>query len=89
MMPDIYLPTLHWFAMQNPFSGSHGELRFFIRPNVVKAGSKEVDFAQSTIIAELWHGLYCYEMSQIEEKAEFPMSEDGLNALRTWLVAHI
>jgi hypothetical protein len=56
---------------------------------VVKAGSKEVDFAQSTIIAELWHGLYCYEMSQIEEKAEFPMNEDGLNTLRTWLVAHI
>jgi hypothetical protein len=88
-MIDIYLPTLHWFAMQNPFSGSCGDLRYFIRPNVVKAGSKEVDFAQSKIVVELWHGMYCYEMSQIEERAEFPMSEDGLNALRSWLVANV
>ena len=30
----IYLPTLHTFAMNNIFTGSHGNLRFRIAPKV-------------------------------------------------------
>ena len=39
---DIYLPTLHSFAMNNIFTGSCGALRFRIVPNVVKKTQKEV-----------------------------------------------
>ena len=82
----IYLPTLHSFAMNNVFTGSEGNLRFRIVPKVVKlTGSKEVDMENSTIFAELWHGILCYEKSQMEKEATFPMSEEGRAALKSWL----
>ena len=68
-MKEVFLPTLHWFAMTNLFTGSCGEFRFRAKPNVVMATAKEVDFDQSTIIAEFWHGLYCYEKSEMEGSA--------------------
>ena len=82
---DIYLPTLHSFAMQNIFTGSCGPLRFRIVPNVVKKNSKEVDMEQSSIAAEYWHGNLCYEKSQMEDSATFPMSEEGRTELKKWL----
>ena len=88
-MADIYIPTLHTFAMENPFTGSCGMFRFKITPNVVKATPKEVDFAQSTIQAEYWHGLFCYEKSEIEATEVFPMTEEGRAAMKAWLEAHI
>lgn len=88
-MPEIYLPTLHTFAMNNTFTGSWGMLRFRAVPNVVMATPKEVDFAQSSIRAEFWHGLYCYEKSQMEGERTFPMSEQGRAELLAWLEANI
>ncbi len=84
-MADIYIPNLHSFAMDNVFTGSQGMLRFKISPRVVKSTPKEVDFAQSAIFAEYWHGVYCYEKSEMEGSAEFPMSEEGRLALKAWL----
>ena len=57
-MAEIFLPTLHTFAMNNIFTGSCGLFRFRAVPNVVMATPKEVDFAQSSIHVEYWHGLY-------------------------------
>lgn len=88
-MEELYLPTLHTFAMKNLFTGSMGLFRFRIQPNVVMATPKEVDFEQSTIRAEYWHGLFCYEKSEMEGSAEFPMTEEGRSALLEWLKAHI
>lgn len=88
-MAEIFLPTLHWFAMNNPFTGSCGEFRFRAKPNVVMATAKEVDFAQSSITAEFWHGPYCYEKSQMEGQQTFPMSEEGRLQLQTWLESNI
>ena len=89
MKPDIFLPTLHTFAMNNPFTGSWGELRFKAVPNVAMLNPKEVDFANSSITAEFWHGPYCYEKSQMEGKETFPMSEEGRLALKAWLESNI
>ena len=88
---DIYLPTLHTFAMNNIFTGSCGELRFRIEPKVVKQenNKKEVDMANSSIYAELWHGPLCYEKSTMEKEATFPMSEEGRLALKTWLEENV
>jgi len=88
-MADIYIPTLHTFAMENPFTGSCGLFRFKITPNVVKATPKEVDFAQSTIQAEYWHGLFCYEKSEIEATEVFPMTEEGRAEMKAWLEANV
>lgn len=84
-MAEIFLPTLHTFAMNNIFTGSSGLFRFRAVPNVVMATPKEVDFQQSSIHVEYWHGLYCYEKSQIEGEETFPMSEEGRAAMQTWL----
>lgn len=85
----IFLPTLHTFAMDNIFTGSCGELRFRIVPNVVKKTPKEVDMEASSITAEYWHGLYCYEKSVMEGQQTFPMTEEGRQAMKTWLESHI
>ena len=80
-MAELYIPTLHTFAMKNEFTGSCGLFRFRIKPEVVMATPKEVDFEQSSIVAEYWHGLFCYEKSTVEGKETFPMTEDGRQAL--------
>ncbi len=82
----IYLPTLHTFAMNNIFTGSCGLLRFKLTPQVVKVeGGREVDMEKSSIRGELWHGILCYEKSEIEDERSFPMSDSGREALRLWL----
>ena len=88
-MADIFLPTLHTFAMNNEFTGSCGLLRFKIKPNVVMLTPKEVDMDSSTIFAELWHGQLCYEKSQMEASETFPMSEEGRLAMKAWLETNI
>ncbi len=84
-MGELFLPTLHTFAMNNIFTGSVGLLRFRAKPNVVMATPKEVDYAASSIFVEYWHGLYCYEKSEMEGSATFPMSEEGRAAMLHWL----
>jgi hypothetical protein len=75
--------------MSNLFTGSSGMLRFRAKPNVVMATAKEVDFEASSITVEFWHGLYCYEKSEMEGKADFPMSNEGLAAMKKWLEDNI
>ena len=84
----IYLPTLHTFAMNNIFTGSAGALRFKLTPQVVMGG-REVDMAKSTIRAELWHGPFCYEKSEIEQEKTFPMSEEGRTQMLAWLEENV
>ena len=88
-MAEIFLPTLHTFAMNNIFTGSCGLFRFRAVPNVVMATPKEVNVEQSSIHAEYWHGLYCYEKSQMEGEKTFPMSEEGRQEMLRWLESKI
>ena len=88
-MKEIFLPTLHWFAMKNLFTGSCGEFRFRAVPNVIMATAKEVDFDQSTMFVEDGHGLYCYEKSEMEGEKTFPMTEEGRAEMKAWLEENI
>lgn len=88
-MADLFLPTLHTFAMNNIFTGSCGDLRFRAKPNVIMLNAKEVDFDQSTIFAEYWYGPYCYEKSEMEGSETFPMSEAGRQDMLDWLKSKI
>lgn len=88
-MAELYLPTLHTFAMKNLFTGSVGMFRFRVKPDVVMATAKEVDFEASSIYVEYWHGLFCYEKSEMEGSATFPMTEEGRQAMIDWLTEHI
>lgn len=88
-MDELFIPTLHTFAMKNAFTGSAGMFRFRIVPNVQMKTAKEVDFDTSTMSAEYWHGLFCYEKSEVEGKAVFPLTEQGREDMRLWLLESI
>ena len=88
-MAELFIPTLHTFAMNNIFTGSSGLFRFRAAPNVIMRTPKEVDMEKSSIHAEYWHGLYCYELSEMEGQADFPMSEEGRADMKAWLEEHI
>ena len=88
-MKELFIPTLHTFAMNNVFTGSCGLFRFRVQPNVIMASAKEVDFENSTIHVEYWHGLFCYEKSEIEGENTFPLTEEGRTEMKNWLEAHI
>ena len=75
--------------MNNVFTGSFGLFRFRIVPNVVKKSPKEVNMAESSITAEYWHGVYCYEKSEIEGNETFPMTQEGRNAMKVWLESNL
>ena len=87
-MTELFIPTLHTFAMKNIFTGSCGAFRFKATPNVVMKTPKEVDFEESTITAEYWHGPFCYEKSEIEAERVFPMKPEGRQAMYEWLVSN-
>ena len=88
-MEELFIPTLHTFAMKNLFTGSFGLLRFRIQPNVVMATPKEVDFEQSSMFVEYWHGLYCYEKSEMEGSETFPLTEEGRSRMIDWLKSNV
>lgn len=88
-MAEIYIPTLHTFSNGNVFTGSCGNLRFRIAPQVTMATKKEVDLAKSSIRCEFWHGALCYELSDIEADREFPMSEEGRAEMKAWLESSV
>lgn len=88
-MADLFIPTLHTFAMKNIFTGSMGAFRFRAKPNVIMATAKEVDFDQSTIFVEYWHGPFCYEKSTMEGQETFPMTEEGRETMIAWLKSKI
>ena len=88
-MEELFIPTLHTFAMKNLFTGSCGSLRFRIKPDVVMATPKEVDFDQSTMFVEYWHGLYCYEKSEMEGSETFPLTDAGREEMIRFLKSKI
>ena len=88
-MNELFIPTLHTFAMNNIYTGSCGLFRFRAKPNVVMATAKEVDFEASFIHCQYWHGLYCYEKSEMEGEKDFPMTEEGRLEMKQWLESHI
>ena len=88
-MEKIFVPTLHTFAMNNIFTGSNGLFRFRAVPKVVMLNPKEVNFDESTIFVEYWHGLFCYEKSEMEGEKTFPMTEEGRAEMKAWLEENI
>ena len=85
-MDELFLPTLHSFVNNNVFTGSSGPLRFKATPVLTYLPNKEVDMEASSIKTEYWHGLICYEKSEMEGEREFPLSADGLTQMRKWLL---
>ena len=41
------------------------------------------------MLCELWHGRFCYEKSEMEAQETFPLSEEGKENMRQFLLSHI
>lgn len=87
-MQELFLPVLHSFENDNVFTGSYGDLRFKITPSINMLNSKEVDFANSSMQAEIWFGQFCYEKSTVADQKVFALSAQGRDELRDWLLSH-
>ena len=74
MEHEIFLPTLSSMEYGNIWTGSRNNTRWKIVP------------AEGVMAVELWRGPLCYECSQVERTAQFPISEEGIEQLRGWLM---
>ena len=84
-MQDLFLPTLHTFENENIWNGSYQNVRFRVTPSVTMLDAHEVNNAASSMKVEYWTGQFCYEKSTMEDEAVFPLTEDGLEAMRQWI----
>ena len=76
MEQELFLPTLSSMQYGNVWTGSLGNTRWRIVP------------AEGEMAAELWYGPLCYELSEIAHTAGFPITQEGIEQLRAWLLAH-
>ena len=86
-MQDIYIPTLLFWENGNSWYGSCGQARFFVRP-VREKGEEGQEAPPPRLEAELWRGPLTRELSELLERAAFPLSEEGLEELAAWLDTH-
>lgn len=78
-MAELFLPVLSHFENQNSWSASAGRLRYRIVPTLAAASE------ESILTAEVWEGPWAYEFAQVEETRSFPLSQEGLTLLPSWL----
>lgn len=88
-MQELFIPTLRTFENDNVFTGSFGMLRYRIEPSITMLTSKEVNAEESSMKAEFWHGIFCYEKSEMEGQRVFPLSEEGRSEMLRWLQEQI
>ena len=77
----ITFPTLMFFQNGNGWKGSSGLLRFRIEPFIKHNEDDEEKFLPVVV----WCGPFCQELSQMDERTEFPLSVEGLAAIKAWL----
>lgn len=80
-MDEIYVPNCTTFLNNNIYLGSFHGLRFKLTP--------DVEDDKNMLLAEIWHTPLCYELSEMEETAEFPITPEGLEAVTAWLLERV
>ena len=80
-MSALFIPTLNHWLLGNRWSGSLGRACYYVTPRQRQEGEQTVD----EVYAEAWTGPICYEQCTPERTAAFPVTEEGLAQLRTWL----
>lgn len=75
MNDEIFLPTLMHWQYGNNWCGSLGRASFWVAPQ------------DNLLTAQVWTGPTIRELAEIEQTAQFPLSEEGLAQLHDWLLA--
>ena len=76
MEQQLFLPTLMHWQYGNNWCGSLKRASFWITPK------------DEQLTAQLWTGPAIRENAEILYTAQFPISDEGLEQLRTWLLEH-
>ena len=75
MEQDFYLPVLSHFENDNGWSGSRGLLCYEIeKPR------------EGTMRVVIWQGPFCRKYARQEGEETFQVSEEGIAAMRAWLL---
>lgn len=77
-MGELFIPTLSHWQLGNYWSGSLRRASYHVTPRKREDGGQE-------LFAEAWTGPTCYELSTAEKTAVFPVTEEGLAELKSWL----
>lgn len=71
------VPAINFFTSGNNYYGSSG-----------KKFRYKISIAEDNIKAEIWHEDICYEKASVDnEKADFPVTPEGLTESIKWLFA--
>lgn len=79
-MDELYVPNCATFLNSNTYLGSYHGLRFKLTPDLENG---------EILHAEIWHTPLCYELSEIEETTDFPITPEGLESATNWLLSHV
>lgn len=67
------LPEVFYFESKNCYTGSKGKLRF------------RIDGKDGQLICAVWRKDICFELAEIENTAEFPLSKEGYDEMIAYL----
>ena len=81
MEEAIFLPVLSHFENDNFWTASGGRMRYRVDP--VKGDEEH----PPSLTAQVWEGPWRLQDSTVEETKSFPMTEEGLEGLRAWVLA--
>ena len=81
MEETLFLPVLSHFENENFWTASADRMRYRVDP-VKEEGEK----VPSSLSARVWEGPWRLQDSRVEETSSFPLSEEGLVALRRWVL---
>ena len=81
MEEELFLPVLSHFENENFWTASGGAMRYRVDP-VKEEGAG----APTALLAQVWQGPWNQADSRVEATETFPLSEEGLSGLRTWLL---
>ena len=74
MKKELYLPTLSHWEYGNPWSSECGRARFLVVP------------AEGEMKVEMWPGPMSREFVEPQLTASFPISEEGIEEMRQWIL---
>ena len=80
MEETIFLPVLSHFENKNFWTASGGRMRYRVDP--VKGDEEN----PPSLTAQVWEGPWRLQDSRVEETGTFPITEEGLEQLRAWLL---
>ena len=74
MAEEIFIPTLSHWEYGNEWSGERGRARYLITPS------------EGQMNVEMWLGPMSREFVQPELEQSFPISQEGIEAMKDWLL---